>query len=95
MVADRIRDLREANKLTQAELARKLNITRSSVNAWELGVSLPSTGYLIELSKIFKVSTDYLLDLNVNNTIDVSDLNDQEITLIYRMIKYFQSLRTN
>ncbi len=91
MTADKIKKLREANNLTQAELAKKLNITRSSVNAWEMGISVPSTTYLVELARLFKVSTDYLLCLPGNNSIDVSELNEQEILLIYELIDYFKS----
>ena len=43
MIADRIRSLREQNKKTQTEIAKQLGITRSSVNAWEMGISIPST----------------------------------------------------
>ena len=74
MIADRIKNLREDCKLTQSELAKKLNITRSSVNAWEMGVSVPSTTYLIEPAQLFHVSTDYLLGLPENNSIDISFL---------------------
>ena len=63
MVADRIKNLREQHLLTQMELSKKLGITRSSVNAWEMGISVPSTQYIVELANIFKVSTDYLLGL--------------------------------
>ena len=59
MIAEKIKKLREANHWTQAQLAKKLNITRSSVNAWEMGISAPSTLYLVELSQLFMVSTDY------------------------------------
>ena len=75
MIADKIKLLREASHLTQTELAKKLNITRSSVNAWEMGISVPSTTYLIELALLFHVSTDFLLGLEQNNTIDISTLN--------------------
>ena len=40
MIADRIRSLREQNKKTQTEIAKQLGITRSSVNAWEMGISI-------------------------------------------------------
>ena len=38
MTADRIKVLREARGWTQAELARRLNITRNGVNSWEQGL---------------------------------------------------------
>ena len=63
MIADKIKQLRTSRNMTQSDLAKKLNITRSSVNAWEMGLSTPSTAYLAELSQLFHVSTDYLLGL--------------------------------
>ena len=55
MVAERISELREQQNMTQAELAKRLGITRSSVNAWEQGISVPSTQYIVELSALFGV----------------------------------------
>ena len=48
--AERIKTLRENFGLSQAELAGRLDITRSSVNAWEMGISVPSTQYIVELA---------------------------------------------
>ena len=92
--ADRIKELRLSNNMTQADLAKKLNITRSSVNAWEMGISIPSTAYIIELSQLFKVSTDYLLGLSTNITLDISSLSEREIQLVYRLVQYFQELHS-
>ena len=89
---EKIKKLREKHSMTQAELARQLNITRSSVNAWEIGVSIPSTPMLVELSKLFHVSTDYLLGLEQTSTLDISNLNEKEIQIIYDLIQYFQSV---
>lgn len=91
MIADRIKDLRIQHNLTQVELAKKLNITRSSVNAWEMGISTPSTAYLIELAQLFHVSTDYLLGLSATSTLDISSLNEEEINIVYSLIEYFRS----
>lgn len=92
MVADRIKQLRTSNNMTQADLAKKLNITRSSVNAWEMGISIPSTTYIVELSQLFKVSTDYLLGLSNNITLDVSMLNNREVQMLYELVLYFKEL---
>ena len=64
MIADKIKLLREKEGLTQTALARELGLTRSSVNAWEMGISVPSTQYVVELALFFGVSSDYLLDIN-------------------------------
>lgn len=82
MTADRIKTLREARGWTQAELARRLNMTRNGVNSWEQGLSMPSPPLLVELAKLFSVSTDYLLGLEPILTIDVSDLDDEDIALL-------------
>ena len=50
--AERIKTLRENFGLSQAELAGRLDITRSSVNAWEMGISVPSTQYIVELAQL-------------------------------------------
>lgn len=92
MVADRIKQLRTSNNMTQTDLAKKLNITRSSVNAWEMGISIPSTTYIVELSQLFKVSTDYLLGLSNNITLDVSMLNNREVQMLYELVLYFKEL---
>ncbi len=93
MVADRIKQLREQNNMTQAELARKLHITRSAVNSWEMGISVPSTTLLMDLANLFHVSTDFLLGMQKTSTIDVSQLNDREVLLLQGLIEYFLSMK--
>ena len=95
MIADKIKMLRNANNMTQSELARKLNIPRSSVNAWEMGISIPSTTFIVELAQLFRVSTDYLLDLPTHNSIDISTLNETEISIVYSLIRYFHQSSRN
>ena len=86
MIADKIKMLREGQRLTQAELAKRLGITRSGVNAWEMGISVPSTQYLVELAMAFKVSTDFLLDLPTTATVSVEGLTDREIAAVTEII---------
>lgn len=90
MIADKIKMLRETKNISQAELAKRLNITRSSVNAWELGISSPSTACLVELSNLFNVSTDYLLGVKRNKTLDVSGLNQEQMKILYGLTEYFR-----
>lgn len=91
MVSDRIKFLREQKNYTQTDLAKKLGITRSSVNAWELGISVPSTQYIVELSNIFSVSTDYLLGVQKTSSIDISGLTEGDIEIIYSLTEYLKS----
>ena len=91
MIADRIKILRENKGITQAELARKLGVTRSGVNAWEMGLSIPSTQYIVELALIFNVSTDYLLGLKNTSTVSVEGLSDREIASIVEIIECYKT----
>ena len=94
MIAERIKHLREKNNLTQSSLAKKLNVTRSSVNAWEMGISVPSTALIVDLAKLFHVSTDYLLDISANKTINLDKYSDNEQELVFRMLQYFDETGT-
>ncbi|MDE7283443.1 MAG: helix-turn-helix domain-containing protein [Lachnospiraceae bacterium] len=91
MISDKIKYLRTKNNFTQSALAKKLSVTRSSVNAWEMGISVPSTTLIVELAKLFHVSTDYLLGLNISATLDISSLNDKETMMVYELVEYFKS----
>ena len=90
MISNRIKSLREINQLTQSELARHLGITRSSVNAWEQGISVPSTQYVVELARFFDVSTDYLLGVSNSATLGLSGLNEDDVQLVYRIIMHLR-----
>ena len=89
-LADRIKHLREGISLTQSDLAKKLSLSRSAINAWEMGISVPTTQYIVELSKIFDVSTDYILGLSKSSTISVSGLTDKQIDAVINIVNCFR-----
>ena len=62
----RIRDLREDNDLTQKHLAKILNCSQQVYSNYELGQRDLPTDILIKLSKFYKVSVDYILELSNN-----------------------------
>lgn len=57
-----ISKLRKDKKLTQEELANLLNANSRTISKWENGLNVPDTVYLHELSNIFNISIDELLD---------------------------------
>ncbi|MBR4889436.1 MAG: helix-turn-helix transcriptional regulator [Clostridia bacterium] len=59
----RIRDLREDQDLSQAQLAKILNISQSTYSRYESGVLDVPSEVLIALSRVYKVSVDYILGL--------------------------------
>ncbi|MFW6030614.1 MAG: helix-turn-helix domain-containing protein [Halanaerobiales bacterium] len=57
----RLRQLREENKISQIELAKKMSITSQALSQYELNKRMPDTEMVRKLAKHFKVSVDYLL----------------------------------
>ena len=57
-----IKQIRQDNKLTQKELADKLGVTYQAVSKWENGKNVPDVSILKEMSKMFNIDIDEILD---------------------------------
>lgn len=56
-----------------------------------MGISVPSTQYIIEFASMFSVSTDYLLGVEKTSTIDISGLSEKDIQIVYSLIEHLKS----
>ena len=72
--------LRKKNKLTQAELAEKLNYSDKAVSKWEKGESLPPVEVFYNISKLYGVSLDYIIG---DETIDPQPIKNDTSKHIY------------
>ncbi len=88
MISERIKLLREKAGYSQSHLAAKLDVSRSAVNAWEMGFSAPTTQYIVAMSKLFHVSSDYILGIEGEYRLSLAGYSEEEIDLIYRLVKY-------
>lgn len=95
MTADRIKALRESRGWTQADLARRMNMTRNGINSWEQGLSMPSPQSLVDLARLFSVSTDYLLGVEKHNTVNVTGLDEKDVALIAQLAERLRSAAKN
>ncbi len=59
----RIRELREDNDLTQAEIAKYLSVKQNTYSQYENGQRQIPLDSLVALAKLYKTSTDYILGL--------------------------------
>ena len=89
---ERIHDLRERSGMTQTDLALRMGVTRSGVNAWEMGISKPTRDNLVTLSRIFHTTTDYLLGIDKEDTVVITDFTVEEKELIMRMVNYMEGV---
>ena len=74
---DNLRQTRKSKKMSQEQLAEKMNVTRQSVSKWENGESYPEMNNILELCKIFNCK---LNDLVLADMPDISSL-DEEIVM--------------
>lgn len=61
-LSEKILYLRKKQGMTQEQLAEKMEVSRQAVSRWESGTTLPDASNIVQLSKIFAVSVDYLLN---------------------------------
>ena len=62
MFSQKIKEIRKRFGLSQEQLAEIINVSRQAITKWETGGGLPDVSNLQELSKVFGVTVDYLLD---------------------------------
>lgn len=86
-LGNKLKCLRTTNNMTQADLARKLNLTKSVISAYENALRLPSYDVLIQIAKLFHVSTDYLLGLESPVEPDLSGLTEEEKNAVRNLIQ--------
>lgn len=79
-----IAECRKREKLTQLQLAGKLNITDRAISKWENGRSLPDSSLMIELCKILKITIEDLLNGEIVN---MNNYNERNEKLLLEMVK--------
>ena len=60
-LGEKIHILRKQSGMSQEQLAERLAVSRQAISKWELGESLPDIDNIVQISRVFDVSTDYLL----------------------------------
>ncbi len=83
---NKLKELRMQNGLTQQQLATQLGVTKSVISFYERQERAPSPEVLRKMAAIFRVSSDFLLDIDRTKRLDVSDLDDDDIQLVSLLI---------
>ena len=86
MLSEQIKNLRTAKGINQVELAKCLGVTKQSVSNWENENIMPSIDMLIKIAEYFGVTTDFLLGLSENHTLNTTGLSEIQIAHIQTLI---------
>ena len=87
----KLKELRIQAGLTQKQLAERVKVTKSVISYYELQERYPSPEMLIKLANIFNVSTDFLLGIEKQQTLDISGLDDEDIRLLQHTISVLRN----
>ena len=84
-MSDKIIKHRKANGWSQEDFAEKLNVSRQAISRWENGTALPDAQNILQISKLFHVTTDYLLneDYESDRDIPVVKTAEQEAETLF------------
>ncbi len=88
--SERLKQLRAERKLTQRQVAMMVGITRSTLSTYENQARYPSYDILVSLSRIYGVTTDYLLCKEERQYIDITGLTEEESAAIRQMVYLLQ-----
>ena len=80
-LSEKILELRRKMGFSQEELAEKLNVSRQTISRWEVGSALPDSENLRQLSRIFGVTADYLLNDEYESDGDIPRVKTAEASL--------------
>ena len=80
MLGNKLVNLRKEKKLSQDSLADKLGVTRQTISNWELNITKPDIIQIKNLSEIFNMSIDELLDNNTKDIIEKKISNTEKLT---------------
>ena len=95
MISEKLKALRTAKKMSQKDLADKVGVAKSVVSFYESGDRFPSYDVLIKISRIFNVTTDYLLGVERERMLDVSDLSEDDISVVNTVVEALKKKNQN
>lgn len=85
--------LRNSRSLTQGDLAQMMGLATSAISSYESCSRRPSYEVLIKYARIFHVSTDFLLGIEKQDYLDVSDLSAKEKEAVLQVITVSRNIK--
>lgn len=89
----RIKSLREERNLTQEELAKMINVTKSTISYYENGKRVPTVSNLHDLARVFNVSFDYLMGNDQFEVAEDSEVNHYGMYMAKEELEFIKEVR--
>lgn len=90
----RLKELRESKRLSQSDVAGRLNVTRATISGYECNTITPSLEQLVKLAVLYNTSLDYMMGIENRPYFYVDDLNESQqqtvLDIVDRLKKEFQ-----
>lgn len=91
-LSDKIVGLRKSNGMSQEDLAEKLDVSRQAISRWESGAAMPDANNILQLSKLFSVTTDYLLNDDYQSDNDLPKVKEVQNDNLGQIMIYLVTL---
>ena len=91
-LSEKIVGLRKSAGMSQEELAEKLNVSRQAVSRWEMGTAMPDATNILQLSKLFHVTADYLLNDEYQSDNDLPKVKEIKADGVHQIMIFLVSL---
>ena len=97
ILADKIINLRKKSGMSQEELAEKMNVSRQAVSKWEGAQSIPELEKILQLGRIFGVTTDYLLkdEIELEEFSGESDSDKERVVTLAEANEYLEQRKSS
>lgn len=89
----RLKELRENKKLSQTDVAKKLQLSRTTISAYEQNIQTPRIEVLIKLALLYGATTDYILGLEKRKTICLDDYSEKEIDALVDFLGSYKIMK--
>ena len=91
-LSDKIVRLRKSNGMSQEELADKLGVSRQAISRWEMGTAMPDATNILQLSRLFQVTTDYLLNDEYQSDNDLPKVKEVKTDGVHQIMIFLLTL---
>lgn len=85
----RIKELRQSQQLTQAQVAAKIGTTKNTIYRYEANLQEPPLSVLRKMALIYGTSLDYIAGLNNNISIELRNMSQEKEEILRAFIKHF------